>query len=86
MTTTFSDLAGKLSYQATPPSGAVAGDMYIDSTDDSLMIYDGSVWRGAVLDATSTSTSSSSTTSSSTSITTSTTTSTTTTSTSTTTS
>lgn len=72
MTTTFSDLAGKLSYQATPPSGAVAGDMYIDSTDDSLMIYDGSVWRGAVLDATSTSTSSStSTTTTSTSTTTS---------------
>jgi len=72
MTTTFADLAGKAPRQATPPSGSTAGDLYIDSTNDALMAYDGSVWRGVALSTTTTSTSSStSTTTTSTSTTTS---------------
>jgi len=67
-TTTVTDLIGTFRTGASRPTnidaaGLKAGDVYINTTDKKIGIYDGSQWFEHVLTTTSTSTSTSTTTS-----------------------
>lgn len=60
--THFSSIHGRVrtaTSVSAQPSATNAGEVWFDSTHNSLMVYDGSVWRGIAMTSTSTSTSSS---------------------------
>lgn len=63
--THFSSLAGRVrtaTSVSAQPTGVNAGEVWFDSTHNTLMVYDGSAWRGIAMTSTSTSTTSTSTT------------------------
>lgn len=59
--THFSKFYGAFPVQSTPPTDPEAGDPWVDSDTNQLMIYTGSIWVGTGVLTTSTSTSTSST-------------------------